>query len=111
MIDVLDEQYKKTGLVLSRDDVHEQELIHASVFVWVYNKNGEVLVQLRAHDKDLLPDVWDVSVGGHISSGETAQETVVRECEEEINLKVDIEDVEEIGTVLDEVPMLNGKLH
>ncbi len=65
---ILDETGKKTGQVLSKSEVHEKELRHGSVFIWIYNNEGEVLLQFRAKDKKSFPSVWDVSVAGHISA-------------------------------------------
>jgi isopentenyldiphosphate isomerase len=64
------------------------------VHVVVRNKSGELLMQLRSKDKDIQPDKWDTSVGGHIHSGEEIPVAVVRETKEEIGLKVDFSDFE-----------------
>jgi len=38
-------------------------------------------------NKDLLPGKWDTSVGGHFQPGESAEEALKRETEEELGLK------------------------
>lgn len=109
--DVLDARGNKTGQVLSKSQVHDQELWHASAFVWIYNSKGEVLLQLRSEDKRSFPGVWDVSVAGHMSAGDKPEETAIREIEEEIGIKVTADELTQIGNVSDIVPWLPDKKH
>jgi isopentenyldiphosphate isomerase len=62
-------------------------LLHPVVHLHLLNTNGELFLQKRASTKDLLPGMWDTSVGGHISSGEQVEEALRREAEEELGLK------------------------
>lgn len=83
---VLDE----TGLVVgsaSRDECHSGTyLLHGVVHLLVFNDNGELLLQKRSRTKDIQPGKWDTSVGGHIHKGETVDEALVREMEEELGI-------------------------
>ncbi|MEM9144271.1 MAG: NUDIX domain-containing protein, partial [Bacteroidota bacterium] len=47
--------------------------------------------------KDTHPLLWDVSVAGHIGSGETPKASAVREVQEEIGLGIAKVDLEKIG--------------
>jgi len=87
-IDVLKEDGTLSGKSLSHWEVHEKGLLHRSVHVWVHNPEKGLLLQRRGRDKKNFPDMWDVSVGGHISAGQTSIETAVRETEEEIGLSL-----------------------
>ena len=49
-------------------------------------KDNKILLGKRRSDR-LYPDIWDI-FGGHIEEGETNEETLVREMEEEIGIKV-----------------------
>lgn len=49
-------------------------------------KDHKILLGKRRSDR-LYPDIWDI-FGGHIEIGETKEETLVRELEEEIGIKV-----------------------
>lgn len=48
--------------------------------------NQKILLGKRKEDR-LYPDIWDI-FGGHIEFGETKEETLIRELEEEIGIKV-----------------------
>ena len=38
--------------------------------------------------KKLWPNKWDVTVGGHVESGEFGSQTIIRECKEELGIDV-----------------------
>ena len=87
LIDVLDEN----GIlkdVKQRSEVHNKGLWHRSVHVWIINSDGNILLQKRSEQKKFFPNVWDCAYAGHISHGETAITTAIREGEEELGLKI-----------------------
>ncbi|MBQ4821597.1 NUDIX domain-containing protein [Aquimarina sp. MMG016] len=102
LIDILDKSGKLTGEVRLKSEAHRLGLYHASVHIWFYNKEGKILFQKRADDKDTFPGFWDVSVAGHISAGESPEGSAIREIEEEIGVSVTQEDLEFIGVYLAE---------
>ncbi|MFD2564815.1 NUDIX hydrolase [Aquimarina rubra] len=102
LIDILNSDGKPTGEVRLKSEAHRTGLYHASVHIWFYTKEGHILLQKRAKDKDTYPDLWDVSVAGHIGVGETAINSALREVEEEIGLVVTEEDLEFKGILLAE---------
>jgi isopentenyl-diphosphate delta-isomerase len=87
-VDVLDEQGNETGQVLMKSEVHNKSLWHPVAHLWIYNSKGEVLLQKRSENKVVWPGVWDVSVAGHIAAGDNPEETLIREAEEELAIKV-----------------------
>src|SRR4051812_16610711 len=46
-----------------------------------------VYVQRRTEDRRLLPGIWDI-VGGHLEAGETPEQALAREVEEETGWRV-----------------------
>ena len=48
-------------------------------------KNGEILLGKRAKHRTSYPNVWDM-IGGHCKSGETLEQTLIRELQEEIGV-------------------------
>lgn len=97
MVDVLDEFGNKTGEVLSKRELHKRELWHRGAHVWIYNSRGEVLLQLRAPDKEIYPNTWDISAAGHLSAGDTPVVAALRETEEELGLTLEQSELEFIG--------------
>ncbi|KAJ5073206.1 protein n-terminal and lysine n-methyltransferase efm7 [Anaeramoeba ignava] len=88
MFDVLDEDtWIPNGQIVPRNIVHQKGFFHGSVHIWILNpKTKKVLIQKRAKRKIVLPDLYDISVAGHISSGDSELETIKKELEEEIGL-------------------------
>lgn len=96
-VDILDAHGDKIGQVMLKSEAHKKSLWHSGAHVWIYNSRGEVLLQLRAPDKIIRPNVWDVSAAGHIASGDTPEATAVREAKEELDLDIDPKKFKFIG--------------
>jgi isopentenyldiphosphate isomerase len=78
----------KTVRSLPRSEIHgNPSFIHKVVHVLVFNSRGELLLQKRSMNKTVAPGKWDTSVGGHVNAGETLEEALHREMEEELGLK------------------------
>ena len=63
-------------------------LLHPVVHLHLFNDKGELFLQKRSMTKDLLPGKWDTSVGGHIQPGESVEDALKRETEEELGLNL-----------------------
>ncbi len=73
--------------VVPRSEIHgNPTLLHKVVHVLVFNSRDELLLQKRSMSKDVAPGKWDTSVGGHVNAGETIEEAVMREMEEELGI-------------------------
>ncbi len=81
---------------IARGLVHgNPALIHRSAHVLVIHPvDGTLLLQKRSLHKDTSPGLWDISVGGHVTFGQTYEEAIVRETQEELGLTVASEDLE-----------------
>lgn len=93
LIDIYDENNEPTGEKQMKSEAHRLGLWHRVAHVWIYNQKGEILLQLRAKDKLLYPNMWDISAAGHISAGEDAIVSAVRETQEEIGLEISLNDL------------------
>ena len=87
-----------TGEVCLKSEAHQKGLLHASIHVWIFDKNKNILIQKRAGNKDSFPNMWDISVAGHISAGELPIISALREVEEEIGLVLNKDQLHFIGT-------------
>lgn len=83
-IDILNSKGEKTGKTLSYTETHKTGSIHRTVHVWFLNSKKQLLLQKRSKSKRAYPGAWDISVGGHISAGQTSLEAAKRETEEEL---------------------------
>lgn len=92
-LDVLDEKGKSLGIKKSKDEVHRDGDWHATIQVWTINSEGQTLMQKRATTKQSSPGAWDHSCAGHISTGENPDDAVLREFEEELGIKIKLEDL------------------
>lgn len=91
MFDEVDENNTPTGKKITRADAHQTGKWHRTVHVYLFRLKEEIelLVHLRSKTKDLCPNRWDTRFGGHLKAGETVEECVKNELDEEIGLKLD----------------------
>lgn len=68
--------------------------------------DGRVLLVKRSPDRKLYPDVWDM-VGGHQNDGETIDQTLLREFDEEIG--VTPTNFREMMVIAEPYPEINGE--
>jgi isopentenyl-diphosphate delta-isomerase type 1 len=69
-----------------RSVVHQQKLLHRAVHVFVFGADNKLLIHRRSPSKEEFPSVWTSSCSGHVSSGESYDETAPRELEEELGI-------------------------
>ena len=78
LIDILDENGVKTGEVLERGEIHKSGLWHRAIAVAIINKKQEILLQQRSKSKEKNAGMWDISVAGHISAGQSSSDAALR---------------------------------
>jgi isopentenyl-diphosphate Delta-isomerase len=88
ILDIWDENGTPTGKCCTKDEAHLKGLFHPTVHIWFYNSTPALLMQKRGPHKQTFPNLWDVSVAGHVAAGESIIEGALREIKEEIGLKV-----------------------
>lgn len=96
LIDVLDKNGTSTGDKKTKQEIHEQGLWHNASWIWIYNSRGEILLQLRAKNKDSHPGQWDISAAGHVDTGETPMKAAIRELNEEIGISAYEKDFKQV---------------
>ena len=86
-VDILDETGKETGEIITKKEAHKTGKWHRAVHIWIISEDKKcILLQKRCPDKNLFPNMWDISVGGHVSSGEETLISAKRELSEELGL-------------------------
>jgi isopentenyl-diphosphate Delta-isomerase len=85
LLDVVDHLDRVIGAA-TRGEIHRRNLLHRSAHLLVFNAAGQVFLQKRSLAKDNNPGLWDSSVSGHVDSGESYDDCIVREAFEEIGL-------------------------
>lgn len=88
LLDVLNENGIKTGDALSRKEVHKKGLWHRIIVVAIVNEKNEILLQQRSANKDKNPNMWDISVTGHLAAGQDSLTAATREISEEVSVSL-----------------------
>ena len=87
-IDIWTENGAPTGANCLKEEAHLKGWFHPTVHIWFYNKKGDILLQQRGKHKETFPSFWDVSVAGHVMTGEKILDAALRETKEEIGLDI-----------------------
>jgi len=95
VFDVVDKTDRIVGQA-ERRYVHEHNLLHRAVHVFIQIRNGGWLLQKRSAKKDIDPLLWTTSCSGHVDSGEDYEDSAIRECKEELGLELRVADLEEV---------------
>lgn len=82
LLDEIDEHDRPTGRQITRQEAHDQKLLHRCVAIYVFDKSGRLYVQVHKKSGGLL----DNSVGGHVDAGEDYLTAAKREGQEELGL-------------------------
>lgn len=69
------------------------------VHVCIFNSSGEMLIQQRQPFKKGWPDMWDLSCGGSVISGEDCRTAAEREVAEELGAAISLEDTRPVLTI------------
>jgi isopentenyl-diphosphate Delta-isomerase len=84
---VVDEDNNVLGY-RAKADCHEGEgILHRAFSVFLFNEDGEVLLQQRSADKPLWPMFWSNSCCSHPRRGETEADAAVRRIAEELGVE------------------------
>jgi isopentenyl-diphosphate delta-isomerase len=96
-IDIVTKEGLPTGKSALKSEIHLKGYFHNTAHVWLYTKQGEILLAQRADSKSICPLLWDVSVAGHVDASETIEHAAIREVKEEIGLDLIENNLHKIG--------------
>lgn len=86
LLDIVNDKDEVTGQAM-RSIVHQQGLWHRGVHVFLFNEQGEMLIQKRSADRVHAPSLLDCSVSEHVKAGESYLEAALRGLREEMGLE------------------------
>lgn len=86
LVDLVDEINRVVGKA-TRREVRRHNLLHRGVGIICFNSKGQVYVHRRTSTKDVFPDLYDMLVGGVVSSGESYEAAARREIAEELGIE------------------------
>ncbi len=99
-VNVIDENDRITDRSKPRSLIHRDGELHPTVHVWLIRRRDMgiyVLMQKRSSEKDIYPNLWDVSSAGHVRQGQEYGTTAIRETREELGLEITREKLEFLG--------------
>ena len=91
-VDLYDKNRKPLNKTIEKYSKLEEGEYQIIVHTCVFNKKGEMLIQKRSSDKYDWPNMWDISSGGGVISGEDSCTAAERELYEELGVKVSLKD-------------------
>lgn len=79
--------------VMEKMETHRKALLHRAFSVFIFNSNGEMLIQQRALGKYHSPGLWTNTCCSHPRPGETTKEAAGRRLKEELGFEAPLEKV------------------
>lgn len=89
---LVDEKDNPLG-TMEKMEAHEKGVLHRAFSVFIFNKNGEMLLQQRAFSKYHSGGLWTNTCCSHPREGETTIDAAHRRLQEEMGFDCKIEKV------------------
>jgi isopentenyl-diphosphate delta-isomerase len=88
LLDLVNEDDQVIGQI-ARTDAHRQGIYNFRVVHgFLRNAAGKIWIPRRTAHKSIAPSALDYSVAGHVTSGESYEQALWREVEEELNISL-----------------------
>jgi len=84
---LVDREDRQVG-VMAKLEAHEKGLLHRAFSIFIFNSQGELLLQKRANCKYHTPGLWTNACCSHQVEGEDVQRGLNRRLKEEMGLDV-----------------------
>lgn len=89
---IVDEKDNEIGVKPFTEIDYETEIYRVSA-VWIQNAKNELLLAQRAFTKLHSPGAWGPSAAGTLEVGETYDENIIKEVQEELGVSLDLKDL------------------
>ena len=90
LFDLYDVNRKPLGTKMRRGGAQPKGTYRLVVHICIFSSDGRLLCQRRVKSKRVFPDMWDLSCGGCVDSGETSLEGAIRETKEELGIDLPV---------------------
>lgn len=97
-VNVYNRNRELTDIIKERNKLEKGEY-RISAHIWIINKENKMLIQQRVAKAKKFPNMWS-QTGGGVLVNENSKETVKRECKEELDLKIDEDEIYYIGSYI-----------
>jgi isopentenyl-diphosphate delta-isomerase len=87
---LVNEQDEMLGL-MEKMEAHEKGLLHRAFSVFIFNDDGEMMLQQRAHSKYHSGGLWTNTCCSHPRAGESNVDAAKRRLQEEMGFSCDVE--------------------
>ena len=87
---LVDENDRETG-VASKTEAHQKGLLHRAFSIFIFNSQGEMLLQKRAFDKYHSGGLWTNACCSHPGPNEATADAAKRRLAEELGITADLE--------------------
>lgn len=88
---LVDEHDKAIGL-MEKQAAHDGPHLHRAFSIFIFNSNGELLMQQRAFSKYHSPGLWTNTCCSHPRDGETLDEATSRRLTEEMGMHCEMKE-------------------
>lgn len=92
LINLVDQEGNRTGSI-AKLAAHEQGLLHEAFSIFIFNSQGELLLQRRAPYKYHSGGLWSNTCCSHPGVGEELQTAAHRRLQEEMGLETELKEV------------------
>ena len=99
LLDLYTAERVKTGKTMVRGEPTPEGFYRLVVHVCIFDPEGRMLIQQRQPFKEGWSNLWDVTVGGSATSGDSSRTAAERETREELGLAIDLRDVRPTLTI------------
>lgn len=86
--DLYDEANRPTGEELRRGERMPKGRYHRVVEAWIRTPDGRYILQKRSMNKKNYPGYWSCTACGSAIKGETPEEAMIREMQEEMGIRL-----------------------
>ena len=89
---LVDEEDRQTG-TCEKLEAHEKGLMHRAFSIFLFNKNGEMLLQQRAAEKYHTPGLWSNTCCSHPRPDENMEDALKRKLFQEMGISAQVDKV------------------